>query len=96
MGVRKDITANEIFPIKVEYGKNIVFEPTAGYGYDQFMVIANGFVIASFVDETSMHSYLGYLKQHGFSKFPKKIMDILRAQHEQTCVNEKRKIIGEA
>ncbi|HYD19996.1 MAG TPA: hypothetical protein VEB40_00875 [Flavipsychrobacter sp.] len=91
MGVVKDIKANESFPIKIEYGSNIAFEPTAGYGYYQFIVAANGFVIASFVDEGSMLWYLDYLKQYGFSKFPKKIMDILRAQHEQACVNEMRK-----
>ncbi len=54
-----------------------IFDTTTKMGYTEYIVMANGFIIAHFVDETSMASFLGYLKQYGLSKYPKAIMEII-------------------
>lgn len=67
------------FPIDIVAYPNTVLDPQLG-GYTQWVVAANGLVIAHFVDETSCHSYLKYLETFGFNKFPKKIIEILENQ----------------
>lgn len=66
------------FPIEVKGFPQEVFDKAGGY--KQWIVAANGFVIAHFVDESSMLSYLNYIKQFGFKLFPKVIMDVLESQ----------------
>lgn len=79
------------FPIKVEAGENIQF--VGGVPLSQWIVCANGLVIAHFIDEFHMLVYLEFLKQGGLKKFPKKIIDLLRDYHQlnqlgvQTVVN---------
>ncbi len=65
------------FPIEVTTYKQISVDKNIG-AYDEWIVAANGFPIAMLLDETSMLSYVGYLKQFGFNRFPKKVMDLIR------------------
>lgn len=53
-----------------------IIDPLVG-SYDQYIVAANGMVIAHFLSLASRDSYLQYLKKYGFKEFDKKIMDIL-------------------
>ncbi len=68
------------FPIQINCFKQMAIDATYG-AYDEWVVAANGFIIAHFVDETSLASYMNYLKQFGFKLFPKTIMDILEKQY---------------
>lgn len=70
------------FPIEVATFKRMVTDP--GFvPYEQCVVMANGFVIAMFVDETSMLSYIDYLGKFGFRLFPQSVMDSIRTQWEK-------------
>lgn len=73
------------FAIKVEVFEKLVFDPIAG-SYTQYVVGANGFVIAHFVDQISAASYLEYLSKFGFSKFPTQVIDIIRSQFETDAI----------
>lgn len=64
------------FPIEVEAGKNIVF--VGNVPIDEWLVCANGFLLASFHNEFDVKMFLSYLQQTNFKHYPKKIMDIIR------------------
>ena len=68
-----DLTSKRRFPIKIETHETTVLDAIVG-SYVQYIVSANNFVIASFVDATSRASYLSYLKNYGFNKFPVEII----------------------
>ncbi len=77
------------FPqIRVEYIVENVTDTDVNAIYQRYMVCANGFIIATFVDETSMNSYLDYLKKYSFHKFPKQVMDIILAGYENTTIRD--------
>lgn len=78
--ILKTISKKHNFPIKVQTYKQLAFIGELGIGIEQCVVMANGFVIAHFVDEQSMNSYMGWLQQYGFDHFPEKIMEILKNQ----------------
>lgn len=67
---------DELATVKFEFHDNPVITPSVG-GYTQYFVTANGFVIASFVDEISLLSYRDYLVKYGLEKFPKNVLDII-------------------
>ena len=67
------------FPIQVEAGKNIVFVGTTPI--DEWIVCANGLLIATFHNEFCCAMYMNYLKQSGFKHFTKKMLDLLRDNH---------------
>lgn len=67
------------FNIDVELFSQVTFDKNIG-GYEEWVVIANGFIIAHFVDEPSGIVYMKWLQKFGFTHFPKKIIDILEMQ----------------
>ncbi len=71
------------YEIKIEWFKQHTFQMG---GYDEWCVVANGFIIAHFVDETSMQSYLHYLVTYGFKLYPKKIMEIIEAEAKKGTI----------
>lgn len=64
------------FPIRIEGFKQTQLDPTYG-AIEQWVCTANNYVIAHFLDETSLYSYMEFLKNFGFRKFPKNVVDII-------------------
>ncbi len=76
------------FPVEMLCEKQAIFHKDIGM-YDQWIVAANGIVIAHFVDDTSAMTYLNnYIKQYGFSTFPKVITDAMQRQYENGVIKK--------
>lgn len=78
------------FPIRLEAADQHVIIPGVGV-FQQYIVTGNGFVIASFMDETSLATYMNYLREYGwnaFKYFPENVLDALRAGLSPTLSND--------
>jgi len=81
-----DRTAKRNFPVKMDMEIQSVFHEKIGM-YTQYIVAANGIVIAHFVDERSAQTYLNeYIKRFGFASFLKKITEAMETQYRNGVI----------
>lgn len=69
------------FPIDILLFKQVGIDRVFG-GYEEWVCIANGFIIAHFISESCGRAYMNWLQKYGIAHFPKKIIDIIEAQHK--------------
>lgn len=65
------------FAIDIETGDTTVMHKDLG-SFKTYVVQANGFPIATFVDPSSMKAYVDCLKREGIAHLPDKIINHLR------------------
>ena len=70
--------------LRFEVGTDMNILPEYGIGYDRYIVTCNGFIIATFIDEASLKSYMNFLKlmvsKYGLQMFPKPIQNVIAGQ----------------
>ena len=75
------------FKVHFEHYKEVCIEPALSMGFDRYILLANGFVIATFSSVNDLKGFMQYIKSQGniyINSLPKPIYEILKHQAYKT------------